>query len=84
VAAYYRRNIARFHVHEQREFDIVENRRSEAIARRQLREAKAGKHLISLHEAFPRKPFPDYASEKRRSTKQSSKPSRMCSPGRSV
>jgi foldase protein PrsA len=65
IAAYYRRNIARFHVPEQREFDIVENLRSEAIARRQMREAKAGKHLLSLHESFPRKPFTDYVGEKR-------------------
>jgi foldase protein PrsA len=65
VAAYYRRNIQRFHVPERRYFDIAENFHSAALARKQMREVAAGKYLESLHESLPRKPFTDYNGEKR-------------------
>jgi foldase protein PrsA len=65
IAAEYRRHIRGFHIPERRYFDIAENFHSAAAARRQMREAEAGKHLASLQETLPRKSFSDYNGEKR-------------------
>lgn len=65
VAARYRRDIRNFHIPERREFDIAENFPTAALARRQMREAEAGKHLQSLRESLLRKSFSDYSGEKR-------------------
>jgi foldase protein PrsA len=67
IAAYYRQNIAHFHIPERRDFYIAENFPSEAFARRVMTEVQAGRSLAntSLSESRLRKPFTDYKGEKR-------------------
>lgn len=65
VAAYYRSHARRYHIPEERYFDIGENFPSAAFARKVMREANAGRRLPSLAEKLPRKPYTDYNGEKR-------------------
>jgi hypothetical protein len=66
VAAYYDAHARQYHIPEERYFDIGENFRSAALARKAMREADAGHRLAqSLHEKLPRKPYTDYNGEKR-------------------
>jgi len=56
IASFYAHNMRRFHVPEQRRFDIVENLKSKALARQSMREIARGASIddMSLHESLPR------------------------------
>jgi hypothetical protein len=59
IVSYYRRNISRFKTPERRYFYIVENLKSEAGARKLIRDIRRGTSLaeMSLHEWLPRTDF---------------------------
>jgi parvulin-like peptidyl-prolyl isomerase len=68
VAAYYRRNVGKWRVPERRNFDIAENFRSDAEARKVMSDVKARRSRLadkSIAESLPRKSFADYSGEKR-------------------
>lgn len=67
ITAYYRRNIRRYHIPEQRYFNIVEGLSSVRAARKMIKELHDGRSLAgtSIPESLPRKSFSDYIGEKR-------------------
>jgi foldase protein PrsA len=67
VADYYRRNIRRFVTPERRYFSIAENLKSEAAARRLMREVAHGRSLadVGLRESLPRPNFAQIPGLKR-------------------
>jgi foldase protein PrsA len=68
VASYYRRNIQRFLVPERRYLFIVENLKSEVIARRLMREVALGQKSLArtgIRESLPRPDFTKVSGVKR-------------------
>jgi foldase protein PrsA len=68
IKSYYTKHIREFDIPEERYFDIVEFPKTLSQARKFMREVAAGRSVTeaaSLHESYRRKPFSDYAGEKR-------------------